>query len=95
MTHTYRLIFNCPDQTGLVAEVTGLIAAHGGWITESAQHSEEANNWFYSRIEIRADSLNHGVDSFIRTFADLAQKFSMNWRWVDSCLLYTSDAADE
>ena len=84
MNHTYRLVFDCPDQTGLVAEVTGLIAAHNGWITESAQHSEQANNWFYSRIEIRADSLSSGVDAFAEDFTRLADKFSMNWRLVDS-----------
>ena len=84
MTHTYRLIFNCPDQTGLVAEVTGLVASHSGWITESAQHSEEANNWFYSRIEIRADSLSQGLETFSQEFSTLADKFSMNWRIVDS-----------
>lgn len=84
MTHTYRLIFDCPDQTGLVAEVTGLVASHCGWITESAQHSEEANNWFYSRIEIRADSLSQGLDTFTQAFSTVAEKFSMNWRIVDS-----------
>lgn len=84
MSHTYRLIFNCPDQTGLVSEVTGFIAAHGGWITESAQHSEEGNNWFYSRIEIRAESLPFGIAEFADQFAPLAEKFSMNWHIVDS-----------
>ena len=83
MTHTYRLIFNCPDQVGLVAAVTRLIAEHSGWITESAQHSEEANNWFYSRIEIRADSLNSGVNTFRQAFGQLARNYSMEWRLVD------------
>ncbi len=40
MTHTYRFIFDYPDETGLIAE-------HNGWITESVQHSEEGNNWYY------------------------------------------------
>ncbi len=84
MTDTYRLIFDCPDQTGLVAEVTGFIAQHSGWITESAQHSEEGNNWFYSRIEIKADSLPFDMEAFAEAFQPIADKFSMNWRIVDS-----------
>ncbi len=84
MKQTYRLIFNCPDQSGLVAEVTGFIASHGGWITESAQHSEQGNNWFYSRIEILADSLPFAADELASRFEPIAQKFDMQWSVVDS-----------
>jgi formyltetrahydrofolate deformylase len=86
MKNTYRLTFNCPDQTGLVAEVTGFIAAHGGWITESAQHSEQGNNWFYSRIEVLADSLPFDAAEFARRFEPIAEKFDMHWRVVDAAL---------
>ena len=84
MAHTYRLLFDCSDQVGLVSEVTGFIASHSGWITESSHHSEQANNWFYSRIEIKADSLSFGLEQFTQEFSPLAAKFSMNWRIVDS-----------
>ena len=84
MQATYRLIFDCPDQVGLVSEVTGFIAAYSGWITESSHHSEDANNWFYSRIEIKADSLSVCLEDFADAFAPLAEKFSMNWQLVDS-----------
>ncbi len=84
MTHTYRLLFDCPDQIGLVAEVTSFISLLSGWITESSQHSEEANNWFYSRIEVKAESLPFDIDGFRQSFAPLAEKFSMNWSIVDS-----------
>ena len=84
MSHTYRLLFDCADRIGLVSEVTGFISLLSGWITESSHHSEEANNWFYSRIEIKADSLPFDIDGFRQSFSPLAQKFSMNWRIVDS-----------
>ena len=86
MRKTYRLIFNCPDQTGLVAEVTGFIAAHGGWITESAQHSEQGNNWFYSRIELLADSLPFDAAEFAHRFEPIAKRFDMDWRVIDASL---------
>lgn len=84
MQHTYRLIFDCPDQTGLISEVTGFIASHSGWITESAQHSEQENHWFYSRIEILANSLAFDAQEFSARFAQIAEKFSMNWTVIDS-----------
>ncbi len=84
MSHTYRLLFDCTDQIGLVSEVTSFISLLSGWITESSQHSEEANNRFYSRIEVRADSLPFDTDGFRQAFAPLADKFSMNWRIIDS-----------
>ena len=84
MNHSYRLIFNCPDQTGLIAEVTGFIAAHDGWIIESAQHSERGANRFYSRIEILADSLPFDANEFAQRFESVALKFDMDWRIVDS-----------
>ncbi|MBT6458066.1 MAG: formyltetrahydrofolate deformylase [Gammaproteobacteria bacterium] len=84
MNHTYRLLFDCPDQIGLVSEVTSFISLLSGWITESSQHSEEANNWFYSRIEIKAESLPFGIEGFRQSFSPLAEKFSMNWSIVDS-----------
>ena len=84
MSHTYRLLFDCPDRIGLVSEVTSFISLLSGWITESSQHSEEANNWFYSRIEIKADSLPFDIDGLRQSFSPLAEKFAMNWRIVDS-----------
>lgn len=84
MSHTYRLLFDCPDQVGLVSEVTAFISLLSGWITESSQHSAEATNWFYSRIEVRAASLPFDIDGFRQAFSPLAEKFSMNWRIIDS-----------
>lgn len=84
MNSTYRLIFDCPDQPGLIAEVTGFIASFSGWITESAQHSEQANNRFYSRIEILADSLPFDANEFAQKFQSIARRFDMNWRIVDA-----------
>jgi len=84
MSHTYRLLFDCPDQVGLVSEVTAFISLLSGWITESSQHSAEETNWFYSRIEVRADSLPFDIDGFRQAFSPLAEKFSMNWRIIDS-----------
>jgi formyltetrahydrofolate deformylase len=84
MSHTYRLVFDCPDRTGLIAAVSGFLAAEGGWIVESAQHSSTDSERFFSRIEIRADSLPYELDELNRRFAPIADRFDMNWRILDS-----------
>ena len=49
---TYRLIYNCPDQTGLVSRTTQFITELGRWITEASQHSYAESGRFFSRLEI-------------------------------------------
>ncbi len=84
MSHTYRLIFDCPDRTGLIAAVSGFLAEEGGWIVESAQHSSPESARFFSRIEIRADSLSYELDELKARFAPIAERFDMDWRILDS-----------
>jgi len=84
MSHSYRLIFDCPDRTGLIAAVSGFLAEEGGWIIESAQHSSTDSERFFSRIEIRADSLPYELEELKRRFTPIAERFDMRWRILDS-----------
>jgi formyltetrahydrofolate deformylase len=98
MSNSYRLIFDCPDRTGLIAAVSGFLAGEGGWIVESAQHSSLESNRFHSRIEIRADSLPYGLEELGRRFSSLAERFDMNWRIIDGrvpkkVMLFVSQAS--
>jgi len=86
MTHTYRLVFDCPDQAGIVNRVGDLITKNGGWISQSNHHSESENNWFFSRIEVLADSLTISRDELEEQFKPIASEFNMNWRIVDSAV---------
>ena len=66
------LTVTCPDGTGIVAAVTGFIAAHHGWVIEAAQHGDLNTGRFFQRIEVLADSLPFGAEEFGRRFSDLA-----------------------
>ena len=72
----YVLTLSCPDTTGIVARISGFLAGIGGWITEAAYHSDPEAGRFFTRQEIRADSLSFGFDELRRQFtaigADLA-----------------------
>jgi len=84
MPRTYRLITASPDAPGILAKITSLIAHHGGWITDASQHSDPASGWFFSRNEIRADSLPFDLPQFRQIFAPIATALNMHWRIEDS-----------
>ena len=80
----YVLTVTCPDRTGIVAAVSGFIAAEGGWVLEAAQHGDLSTGRFFLRIEVIADSLPFGPDGFAERFAPTARQFEMSWRLSDT-----------
>ena len=82
--HTYRLVIGCPDQVGIVAKVSQIIADNGGWLTEANYHSDPESDWFFMRTEIKANSLQVDVERFKADFASLAADYQMDWYLRDS-----------
>ena len=80
----FVLTMRCPDRVGVVAAVTGFIAAHGGWVVEAAQHGDLGTGQFFQRIEILADTLSFGPEDFGARFAEVAGAFDMDWRLSDT-----------
>lgn len=70
------LTLSCPDQVGIVAAVSGYIADAGGWIVESASHSEPTSNRFFMREEMTVAE----PDDFVSGFAAVAARFDMTWK---------------
>ena len=87
----YTLSASCPDRTGIVAKVSGFIAAHKGWILETALHAEPAvdadkRGRYFMRIEIRADSLPFMLTEFRERFRPIAEELEMDWKITDSAV---------
>ena len=82
----YILSITCPDRVGIVAAVSGLIAAQNGSVLEAAQHGDLATGRFFLRIEIVADSLRPGFgrDELAAAFAPVADEFRMEWNLTDT-----------
>ena len=80
----YILTLSCPDQVGVVAAVSHLIAMNNGWISEAQHHSERAGQRFFMRQEILADSLAFGIEELRQRFLPVAHKFEMDWCIRDS-----------
>ncbi len=80
----FTLTISCPDRAGIIAAVSGFIAQHGGFIVEASYHTEQEEQRFFMRQEIRADSLPFEADELRRRFSPLAHEFGMTWLLADS-----------
>ncbi|GGK71969.1 formyltetrahydrofolate deformylase [Amphritea balenae] len=81
---TYRIVLDCPDQVGIVTRVGEIIASNGGWISEASHHSDVESKWFFSRLEVQADSLLIGPAELEQKFAQLKQELNLNLRIEDT-----------
>jgi len=84
MNNHYRLKISCPDQVGIVSEISQFIAKHHGSIIEANHHSDLQDKWFFMRHEIAAGSLPFGIEEFKQQFMPLAEKLDLNWSLTDS-----------
>ncbi|MGP4015154.1 formyltetrahydrofolate deformylase [Saccharopolyspora sp. 5N708] len=71
----------CPDRTGIVARIGTFLAEHGGWIVEAGYHTDPNTGWFFTRQEVRADSLPFGIDELRRRFAAVADELGSRTDW--------------
>lgn len=84
MNNHYRLKISCPDQVGIVSEISQFIAQHKGSILEANHHTDVQNKWFFMRHEISAGSLPFGIEEFKQQFMPLAEKLELDWSLTDS-----------
>lgn len=83
MAETFVLTLKCPDRIGIVAAVSGFLADQGGWITEAHHHSDARDGVFFMRQEIRAETIPSDIEGFRSQFAEIAERFDMEWKIVD------------
>jgi formyltetrahydrofolate deformylase len=77
-----RLLITCSDGPGIVAAVSGFLAAHRLNITDLDQHSTDPEGGrFFMRLEFQTGHLEEPTASFEQSFADeVAARFGMEWR---------------
>ena len=82
----HRLIISCPDKTGLVAEVSRLVANFGGCIMEAHHHGCLETQWFFMRHVISGLDTNIEQKSkpFNQHMQALAKDFDMEWKLIDT-----------
>ncbi|MFC4590940.1 formyltetrahydrofolate deformylase [Sphaerisporangium corydalis] len=80
MSSDYVLTLSCPDRPGVVAAVSGLLAARGCNITESHQFGDPVAGRFFMRVQFTASLVE---DELRAGFAALAPEFAMEFRLHD------------
>jgi formyltetrahydrofolate deformylase len=78
-----RLLISCPDRHGIVAAVSGFLAARGANIVSSDQHSTDPEGGaFFMRMAFAIDALD---EAFAAAFAEeVAERFAMEWYLHDA-----------
>ncbi len=77
---TATLLIHCPDQPGLVHEVTGFIFAHQGNILDLEQHIDPHENLFFMRVEWSLEKFTLNRDAIASLFAPLGERHQMWWK---------------
>lgn len=78
------LTITCPDGPGIVAAVSGLLAASGANITAAAQFGDAGTGQFFQRIVFEAGQGFSGENGFAEAFAPVAERFRMDWQLHDA-----------
>lgn len=81
----YVLKVICPATSGIVAAVTSYLADANCYISEMSQFDDQSSETFFMRAVFR---FNEGVADEVEQlkagFADVAERFSMEWELVDT-----------
>lgn len=70
------LTLSCPDRPGIVAAVAGLLAEHGGNITESQQFGDADSGLFFMRVQVTAAASRESLETALTA---LAERFELTW----------------
>lgn len=76
---TATILLSCPEQPGVVARLAGFLAARGGNITHSDNHTDFAAGLFLTRIEWQLDGFSLAREEIPGAFAPLAAEFGAAW----------------
>jgi formyltetrahydrofolate deformylase len=85
MTTTYILTLSCHDTRGIVAAVTGFLAAQAGFIIESTQFGDPTTARFFMRVQFSAGAQTPAHEALNEKFKQLvANQFGMEWEIADA-----------
>lgn len=75
------LKLQCPDQSGIVAQIATYVARHGGNLVELAQFSDSMGGKFFARLEIDTSSLQISCSDLIEQFSELGENLQAEWHF--------------
>ena len=80
---TFRLTFSCPDQPGIVAQVSGFLFDQGANIISARQHRDSDRNHFFMRVVFGFETDASVPNIFRPGLENLGQRLSLDWKLTD------------
>ncbi len=77
---TATLLITCPDQKGLVATVTNMLASRKLNILDLHQHTARTDSRFFQRIKFDLSELEGSREALERDIGEMAARFQMEWK---------------
>jgi len=82
---TYVLTLTCPDRAGIVHAVAALLVEQRGYIVESQQFSDLAEDRFFMRVRFAVHGAGPATLERLRTsFTPVAERWGMTWELWDA-----------
>ena len=82
MPRDYILTLSCPDRTGIVHRVAGLLFEHGCNILDAQQFGDAETGRFFLRVHFDVPAAS-AIDTVRDAFAPLAEAHAMQWDMHD------------
>jgi formyltetrahydrofolate deformylase len=76
---THLLKLNCPDAVGLLARITGFIAASGGNLLDVSQYTDTTSRWFFARLAFTGGQIVSAPGVFRAEVEKLAAGMGADW----------------
>lgn len=78
------LTLDCEDRPGIVAAVSGFLAARDGFILDSQQYADLDAGRFFMRVEFKAAGAPFETEQLRAAFAPVAERFGLHWALAES-----------
>ena len=75
----HLLKLNCPDAVGLLARITGFIAASGGNLLDVSQYTDPVSRWFFTRLAFTGGMVEDDFARFEQDMRALADSMNAEW----------------
>ncbi|NIB40647.1 formyltetrahydrofolate deformylase [Pseudomaricurvus alkylphenolicus] len=75
----YILTYKCPDRLGIFAEVSQLFYRCGAFVTDTSHYTDPDNHTCFYRKVFDDRSLTEDIDRFQQQFAQLADRYNMEY----------------
>ena len=83
MRHEHILALSCPDRTGIVYRVSGLLFGQGCNILDAQQYGDEETGRFFLRVHFELPAAD-ALAALHERFDTLAGEFEMDWQIHDA-----------